>query len=155
MTVDVAFRGAKTIFCCAGSNLEQKIKSSSQKCYTPSKLQIEIKKKKLLFESVKKCFFLRKLTKISNLILCFLEIPKILIYVRLRQGAFLSEDWKRYTSEAVSSLQFFALEMRERKAYRKQMRSNVSAHLSKVSTLEQDWFKQVSLYTASWLFANT
>ena len=92
MTVDVAFRGAKKFFCCAGRNLEQKIKTSSQKCYTPSKLQIEIKKKKLLFESVKKCFFLRKLTKISNLILCFLEIPKILIYVRLRQGAFLSED---------------------------------------------------------------
>ena len=38
---------------------------------------------------------------------------------RLRQGAFLYEDWKCYPYEAVSSLQFFALEMREMKTYRK------------------------------------
>ena len=75
--------------------------------------------------------------------------------VRVRQGAFLSEDWKCYPSEAVSSLQFFALEMRERKAYRKETGSNVSVLLNKVSALEHDRFKQVSLYTASWLFANT
>ena len=75
--------------------------------------------------------------------------------VCVRQGVFLSEDWKCYPSEAVSSLQFFALEMRERKAYRKQTGSNVSVLLNKVSALEHDRFKQVSLYTASWLFANT
>ena len=40
----------------------------------------------------------------SNLILCFSEIPKIFICVRVRQGDFLSEDWKCYPSEAVSSL---------------------------------------------------
>ena len=67
--------------------------------------------------------------------------------VRVRQGAFLSEDWKCYPSEAVSSLQFFALEMRERKAYRKKTGSNVSVLLNKVSALEYDRFKQVSLYT--------
>ena len=67
--------------------------------------------------------------------------------VRVRQGAFLSEDWKRYPPEAVSSLQFFASEMCERKAYRKQTGSNVSVLLSKVSALEYDRFKQVSLYT--------
>ena len=91
----------------------------------------------------------------SNLILFFSEIHKIFICVRVKQGAFLSEDWKCYPSEAVSSLQFFALEMRERKAYRKETGSNVSVLLNKVSALEHDRFKQVSLYAASWLFANT
>ena len=100
-------------------------------------------------------FLFEKLTKMSNLILCFSEIPKIFICVRVRQGAFLSEDWKCHPSEAVSSLQFFALEMRKREAYRKKTESNVSVLLNKVSTLEHDRFKQVSLYTASWLFANT
>ena len=56
----------------------------------------------------------------SNLILCFSEIPKFFICVCVRPGAFLSEDWKCYPSEAVFSLQFLDLEMRERKAYRKQ-----------------------------------
>ena len=54
-----------------------------------------------------------------------------------------------FPSEAVSSLQFFTLEMRERKAYRKETGSNVSVLLNKVSALEHDRFKQVSLYTAS------
>ena len=60
---------------------------------------------------------------------------------------FLTEDWKCYLSEAVSSLQFVALEMRERKAYRKETGSNVSVLLNKVSALEHDRFKQVSLST--------
>ena len=77
-------------------------------------------KKKDCEKSVKKYFFLRKFTKMSNLILCFSKISDIFICVYVRQGAFLSENWKCYPSEAVSSLQFFALEMRERKAYRKQ-----------------------------------
>ena len=46
-------------------------------------------------------------------------------------------------SEAVSSLQFFTLEKRERKAYRKQTGSNVSVFFNKVSALEHDRFKQV------------
>ena len=62
---------------------------------------------------------------------------------------FLTEDWKCYLSEAVSSLQVFALEMPERKAYRKETGSNVYVLLNKVSALEHDRFKQVSLYTAS------
>ena len=64
------------------------------------------------------------------------------ICVGIRQGAFLSEEWKCYPSEAVSSLQFFASEMREREAYRKQMGSNVSVLLRKVSALEHDRFNQ-------------
>ena len=43
----------------------------------------------------------------SNLILCFSEIPKFFICVRVRQGAFLSEDWKCYLSEAVLSFLCF------------------------------------------------
>ena len=50
-----------------------------------------------------------------------------------------------YPSEVVSSLQFFALEMRERKAYRKQTGSNVSVLFNKVSASEHDRFKLVSL----------
>ena len=84
-----------------------------------------------------------------DLILCFPEIPKFFICVLVRQGAFFSEDCKCYPSPAVSSLQFFALEMRKRKVYRKQTGSNVSVLLNKVSALEHDLFKQVSLYTAS------
>ena len=38
-----------------------------------------------------------------NLILCFSEIPKIFIYVRVKQDDFLYEDWKCYPSEAVFS----------------------------------------------------
>ena len=70
-----------------------------------------------------------------NLILSFSKIPKIFVCVRVRQGAYLSEDGKCYRSEAVSSLQFFALEMRETKSYRKQTGSNVSVLLNKVSAL--------------------
>ena len=69
--------------------------------------------------------------------------------VRVSQGVFLTEDWECYPSEAVSSLQFSTLEMRERKAYRKETGSNVSVLLNKVTTLEYDRFKQVWLYTAS------
>ena len=75
--------------------------------------------------------------------------------VRVRQGAFLYEDWKGYPSEAVFSLQFFTLEMREKKTCWKQTGSNVSVLLNKVSALEHDRFKPVSRYTASWLLANT
>ena len=63
---------------------------------------------------------------------------------------FLKQKHSSYLkTETVSSLQFFALEMRERKAYRKETGSNVSVLLNKVSALEHDRFKQVSLYTAS------
>ena len=73
----------------------------------------------------KKCFLLRKLKKMSNLIIGFSEFLKFL-KCPCKEVAFLSENWKRFPSEAVSTLQFFALEMRERKANRKQTASNVS-----------------------------
>ena len=43
----------------------------------------------------KKSFFFRKLTEISNLILCFSEIPKVFICFRVKQVAVLSEDCKK------------------------------------------------------------
>ena len=48
-----------------------------------------------------------------------------------------------------SGVFFIALEMRARKAYRKETRSNASFLLNKGSALEHDRFKQVSLYTTS------
>ena len=84
----------------------------SQKCCNPSKLQNKIKKDYCCSEVRKKCFFLRKLTKI-NINSLFIRILKIFICVRVTQVAFLSEEWKSYPSEAASSLS-------ERKAYRKQ-----------------------------------
>ena len=75
----------KNCWLVAESNLEKKIQLSTQKYSTPSKLQNELKK---IVSKSKKCFFLRKLTKMSNLILCFSEIPKTFIRVRVRQVAF-------------------------------------------------------------------
>ena len=52
-------------------------------------------------------FFFENIEKtMSNLILCFSEIPKMFICVRVRKVAFLSEDWKSYPSETESSLRF-------------------------------------------------
>ena len=47
------------------------------------------------FKVLKKCFFLRKLTEMSNLILFFSEIPKIFMCFRVRQVAFVSGDWTK------------------------------------------------------------
>ena len=63
-------------------------------------------KKKMLFWSVKKRFFLRKLTNVKfNSLFPWSSWN---FCVRVRQDAFLSEDWKCYPSEAVSFLQFSA-----------------------------------------------
>ena len=61
----------------AEGNLEKKIQSSTLKNSTPSKVQNEIKKIIVVLKS-KKCCLLGKSIKMSNLILCFSEIPKIL-----------------------------------------------------------------------------
>ena len=90
-----------------------------------------------------------------NLILCFSEIPKMFIRVRVRQVAFLLEDWKKLSVWSGIPVTVSALEMRKSEAYRKQTGSNASPLLSKISALEHDRFIQVSLYTVSWLFANT
>ena len=59
------------------------------------------KRYRVLFKSIaflqnqEKNFFLKKLTKAFNLILCFSKIPTTFIYVRARKAAFLSEDWRK------------------------------------------------------------
>ena len=72
----------------------------------------------------------------SYLILCFSEIAKI--FVPVRHVAFLSEDWKMFSVWSIVLFTVFALEMRERKSYRKQTGSNLCVLLSKVSALEHD-----------------
>ena len=120
------------------------MRNYTQKYRFPSKTE-KWNQKKLLFESVKKRFFLRKLTKMSKLILCFSEIPKTFICVRVRQVNFISEDWKKLSVWSSVLFTVSTLEMCEREAYRKQTGSNVSVLLNKVSALEHDRFMQVSL----------
>ena len=91
----------------------------------------------------------------SKLILCFSEIPKTFICVRVRQVTFLYEDCKKLSVWSSVFFMVSTLEMREREAYRKQTGSNVPVLLTKVSTLEHDRFMQVSLQTVTGLFANT
>ena len=55
----------------------------------------------------------------SNLILYFSEHPKIFVCVRVKQMAFLSEDWKIFSVWRSVLFMVFALEMRESEAYRK------------------------------------
>ena len=101
------------------------------------KQQNEIKKKLLLFESVKNVSFWEIWQK------CPILFPKIFICVGVRQVAFLSEDWKKLSFWSSVLFTISALEMRERKTYRKQTGSNVSGFLNEVSAL--DWFVQASL----------
>ena len=91
----------------------------------------------------------------SKLILCFSEIPKTFICVRVRQVTFLSEDWKKLSVWSSVLFTISALEMYERETYRKQTGSNVPVLLNKGSALEHERFMQVSLQTVTWLFANT
>ena len=132
----------------------KQLASSSQECCTPSKLQIEIKKKIVALKCIK-MFLFEKIDKNFKFKFMFLGNSWNFYLCPLKAECFFSEGWKCYPSEAVSSLKFFALEMHERKAYRRPTGSNVSVPLNKASALEHDQFKQVSLYTSSWLFANT
>ena len=104
--------------------------------------QTPVQKKLLLFQSVKKCLFLRNLTKISNVILCFSKIIKILVSTGVKQVTFLSEDWKKLSSWSSVLFTVFALEILERKAYIKQTRPNVSVLLH---TLSHDYLQIFSL----------
>ena len=145
--VDITFSGTKTIVGWlerATWNKRQRVPVKSvallQNCKLKSKKNVLKCKKMFLFEKIDKNVRFNSLFLGNSWNFC----------VRVRQGVFLSEDWKCYPSEAVSSLQFFALEMRERKAYKKETGSNVSVLLNRVSALEHDRFKQVALYTASY-----
>ena len=95
LKVDIAFSIAKTI---VGWLQRATWKDTEFKVLHSFKTTNWNQEKKIVILKCKKRFFLRKLTKMSNLILCFLEIPKIFIYGRV----FL----------LVSSLQFYTLEIR-------------------------------------------
>ena len=82
------------------------------------------KKIYIIILKCRKCSFLRNLTKTSNLVVCFSEIPKFYICVCVMQVTFLSEDWKKFS--VWSSVLFAAstLKMHERKPYIKQTGPN-------------------------------
>ena len=89
-----------------------------------------------------------------NLFLSFSEIPNIFTCVRVRPVAFLFEDWKKLS--VLSSVLFtvFAIEMREREAYR-----NLDG-IRRVRPSQQDlrlraWPIYAGFHAVSWLFANT
>ena len=134
----------------AESNLEKKdsvqLKSIAllQNCKMKSK-------KNYCYLTCKKMFLFEKINKIFNLILCFSEIPKTFICVRVRQVTFLYEDWKKLSVWSSVILTVFASEMCEREAYRKQTGSSMSILLIKVSALEQYRFMQVYILSHDYL----
>ena len=124
-------------------NLEKKIQSSTQMYHTPSKTAKCNKKKYYCLKMQKNVSFWENW--LSCLILCFLEIPKIFICVRVKQVTFLSEEWIKLSVWRSVLFTVSDLEMCEREAYRKQTGSNVPDLLNKFSSLEHDQFMQVSL----------
>ena len=105
--------------------------------------------------SVKKWGFFEKIDKNVQFNSLFLGIPKIVLCVCVKQVAFFIWGLKELSVWSSVLFTVSALEMREREAYRKQKRSNVSVLPNKVSALEHDQFMQVSLYTVSLFFANS
>ena len=122
------------------------MQSSTQKYRTPSRLQNEIKKIIVVLKSKKEIY-----KNIQFNFLCLVNS----ICVRVQQVAFVSEDWKKLSVWSSVLFTISTLKMREREAYRKQTGSSVPLLLNKVSASEHDRFMQVSLYTVSWLLANT
>ena len=85
LKANIAFTGTKTIV----SWLQRATWNKRYRVQAKSVALLQNCKWKLK-KNVKKCFFLRKLTKMTNLILCFSDIPKIFICVLVRQSDFLS-----------------------------------------------------------------
>ena len=137
---DIAFSDTKQLLVGYREQLRKKDTEFDSKA---SHLTKSMKSKKIIVLKCKKCFSLRNLTKISNL-----------IRVGVRQVNFLSEDWKKLSVWSNVLFRVSALEIGERKAYIKQTRPNVYLFLNKISALEHDRFMQIS-HIVSWLFANT
>ena len=106
-------------------------------------------------------FLFEKIDKNIQFIFCFSEIPRNLVCFGVRQMTFLFENWKKLSVWSSVFFTVSALEMPERKeyrkqtgsnvfvmperkAYRKQTWSNVFVILRKVSALQYDRFMQVS-----------
>ena len=142
LKVNIAFSGVKTIVGWLQRATWNKRYRVQVKRVVLIQNSFKLKFKKMLLWSVKKMFLFEKIDENVQFNSLFLG-NSWNFGVRVRQGVFLTEDWKCYPSEEVSSLQFFALEMRERTACRKETGSNVSVFLNKVSALEHDRFKEV------------
>ena len=151
---NISFSEAKKLLVGSREQLGKKDTEFDWKVSHSSKTTKWNKKKIIVILKRRKMFFLRKMTKISNLILCFSQIPKIFIFTRLRLVAFVSEDWKKLSIWTSVLFKVFALEMRKTEAYRNQTGSNVSVLIKKVSVLELDQIMQVS-HIVSWILANT
>ena len=147
---DIAFSDAKQLLVGCREKLGKKDSEFDSKVSHSFKTA-KWKQTNIAALKCKTMFLFEKIEKMSNLILCFLEIPKIFSCVRVRQADFLCEDWKKLSVWGRSHFAVFAL---EREVYRKQTGSNISVLLTKVSALEHDRFMQVSLHTVSWLFGN-
>ena len=93
----------------------------------------------MLFQSIKKNIFFQKIDKNVQFNSLFLGIPNNFLCPR-KAGCFFYLRTEKVVCLKHCLFTVSALDMRERAAYRKQMRSNVSALLSKVSTLEHDRF---------------
>ena len=135
---DIAFSDTKQLLVGCREQLGKKDTGFDSKVsHSFKNSKMKFKKKLLLFESVKNVSFWEIWQK------CPIWFPKIFICVGLRQVTFLSEDWKKLSFWSSVLFTISALEMRERKTYRKQAGSNVSGFLNEVSAL--DWFVQASL----------
>ena len=127
---DIAFSDVKQLLDGCREQLGENDSEFDSKVLHSFKTVKWNKKNVVVLKCKNRGFFLRKLTETSNLILCFSEIPKILVCVGVREMAFLSQDWKKLFVWSSVLFTVFILEMRERKAYRKQTGSNVSVFLS-------------------------
>ena len=94
--VRIAFSDVKQLFVGCREQLGENDSKFDSKLLHSFKTVKWNKKNVVILKCKNKSFFLRKWTEMSNLILCFSEIPKIFICFRVRQVAFLSEDWTKF-----------------------------------------------------------
>ena len=91
---DIAFSDVKQLLVGCREQLGENDSEFDSKTFNSFKT-VTWNKRNVVVLKCKRSFFLRKLTEMSNLILCFSEIPKIFICFPVRQVAFLSEDWTK------------------------------------------------------------
>ena len=135
---DIAFNDVKQLLVGCREQLRKKDTEFNSKVSHSFKSAKWNQKKLLLFKSLKKCCLLGKSTTMSNLILCFSEIPKVLFVSTLGRWPFyLSLKKLSVWSNALFTV--FAFEMCKREAYRKQTGSKVSVFLNKQGLHFRAW----------------
>ena len=92
---DIAFSEVKQLLVASWDQLGENDSEYDSKVLQSFKTVKWNKKNVVVLKCKNRGFFLRKLTETSNLILCFSEIPKIVICFRIRQVAFLSDHWTK------------------------------------------------------------